>query len=171
MFNYNEVYYRINNYKECHSGFTTDILDNGYQYYDGLNKKEPFNEDPNEYGGDKLGLFFTNQSGIKFCISYGCFIREITIPNGAKVIKSGGCCWRCDKMILGKKTLLYSDESFQKFKIDIDNIDWRNIKIKTNNFEFIQHNFLTKYKNEIENETHPVELVEDEDDIYYSSSE
>ena len=88
-----EVYYKITNETECH---------NGYQYKDGLNVLDK-KFDP--VGSCAVGgLYFTTAKYIFKYLDYGCYLREVTLPNDCQcVLDPSGNKFRADRIILGKK--------------------------------------------------------------------
>lgn len=105
-----QVFYKITNKKENHHGF---------QYCDGLNiLTESFNDD--QYASCcEGGFYFTDIEHILEYVSYGCYIREITLPLSDPVFKIIKVKdrqrneWRANKIILGKKHDLWTIETFK----------------------------------------------------------
>lgn len=104
-FDYSKTYYKITNKNECH---------NGYQYKDGLNVlNEPFNDNP-EDSCCPGGFYFTDYDNLLSFLDYGIWIREVKIPEDARVIKDkSGDKWRTDKIILLNRYHIYND--FEKW--------------------------------------------------------
>jgi hypothetical protein len=101
-------WFKITNFKEYH---------NDHQYKDGLNiLNKPFEKEGSCVAG---GLYFTNIESIHEFAYYGCFIREITIPDDALIVKDPGTPqkWRADKIFLGKKYPLYDKETIYNLGI------------------------------------------------------
>ena len=111
-FDYNETYYKVTNKEECH---------NGLRYQDGLNIDPlPFNDNP-EASSIPGGIYFTDAEHIFMFLHFGCFIREVNIPNDAKVIKDpDNDKWRADRVIFGRRYDFnwYFDNVFDKGKFD-----------------------------------------------------
>jgi len=112
-FDFSKVYYKVTNEQECH---------NGYQYKDGLNiLKEEFNDNPND-SCCPGGFYFTDYENLPRFFEYGTWIREVTIPTDARVVKDPqGNKWRTDKIIFGKKYHIKND--FDKW-FDHQKFDW-----------------------------------------------
>ena len=112
-FDYSQTYYKVTNKNECH---------NGYQYKDGLNiLKEEFNDDPTA-SCVPGGFYFTDYEHLPKFFEYGTWIREVTIPTDARVIKDpDGDKWRTDKIILGNKYHIKND--FDKW-FDKEKFNW-----------------------------------------------
>ena len=71
-------YYKIFNAEEKHYGF---------QYQDGLNVDTiPFNSNPKS-SCCKGGLYFTTIEHICKFLDYGCYLREVVVPEGVTIIK------------------------------------------------------------------------------------
>jgi hypothetical protein len=87
-------YYKILNKEECH---------NGLQYKDGLNEDLlPFAEKGSCIAG---GIYFASKDIFAF-LNYGPWLREVTIPDDAKMIKDPGGSpekFRANKVILGPR--------------------------------------------------------------------
>jgi hypothetical protein len=100
------IYYKITNEKENH---------HGYQYKDGLNVLDkPFEPTGSCVVG---GLYFTTKEYIHHFLSYGCWLREITLPDDAQMVQDSGTDpvkYRADKIILGKRRHLYCKETVQE---------------------------------------------------------
>jgi len=115
-FDYNKTYYKVTNEKENHHDF---------QYKNGLNVlKEKFNANPIA-SCVRGGFYFTDENNILEYLSYGCWIREVSIPINAKVILDpSGDKWRTNKIILGRKYTIpefldfYFDNLFDKEKFN-----------------------------------------------------
>ncbi len=125
-FDYKKVYYKFMNPDENHIGF---------QYQDGLNiDTNPFNPSRKHCSGG--GLYFTEYESLgnfSYFMKPNGYLREVTIPENEPVIKeySDIIKYKSNKIILGKKILLNSDEAL-------------NFLIKSkNNLAFI---FIYKYK-------------------------
>ena len=104
--NYNSiVYYKVTNLNENHHGF---------QYKDGLNiLNRSFDT---EGACAKGGLYFSDIHNIHRFASYGCWLREITIPDDAQVVvisQNNTRKYRADKLILGKRIPLYSLDALE----------------------------------------------------------
>ena len=97
-FDFSQTYYKVTNKNECH---------HGYQYKDGLNiLKEKFNDDSTA-SCCAGGFYFTDYENLPRFFEYGTWIREVTIPEDAKVVKDPeGDKWRTDKIILSVLHLL-----------------------------------------------------------------
>ena len=124
------MYYKVTNKDECHHGF---------QYKDGLNI------DTNEFQPEgscvKGGLYFTTLEHITYFFDYGIYVREVTIPEDAKMVEDPeGDKWRADKIILGER---YSIENFiRKFK---DKVDWSRIS----QYKKLSEDFIREFKDKV----------------------
>jgi len=100
-FDYSKTYYKVTNEDECH---------NGYQYKDGLNiLEEEFNDNP-EHSCVPGGFYFTDYEYLPEFLNYGIFIREVSIPEDARVVKDPqGDKWRTDKIIFGNRYHIEKD--------------------------------------------------------------
>lgn len=98
-----QIFYKITNSNECH---------NGYQYKDGLNVLNgPFNPVGSCVAG---GLYFTTIDHIFDFLSFGCHLREVTLPPDCLWVKDpDGNKYRADKIILGNKYHLSKPETWQ----------------------------------------------------------
>jgi len=114
-FDYSKTYYKVTSADEIH---------HGYHYKDGLNiLKEKFNDNP-KASCVPGGFYFTNYENLPKFFEYGIWIREVTIPKGAKVVKDpNGNKWRTNKIIFGKKYHIHND--FDKW-FDSEKFDWSN---------------------------------------------
>jgi len=96
--NTNKLYFKITNTNENHYGF---------QYNDGLNVlKDKFNNNPKATCVPG-GLYFTDAEHIFEFLTYGIYLREVTLPVNDpdfKMVKDGNK-WRANKIILGKNTI------------------------------------------------------------------
>ena len=112
-FDYSKTYYKVT---------TKDEIHHGYQYKNGLNiLKEEFNDNPKD-SCVPGGFYFTDYENLPIFFEYGTWIREVTIPKGARVVKDPqGNKWRCDKIIFGKKYHIHND--FDKW-FDPEKYDW-----------------------------------------------
>ena len=90
------MYLKILSEDECH---------NGLQYQTGLNVDPvPFNPTGSCRPG---GIYFSNEEYILDFIDYGPNIREVKLPDDAKIYKDpDGNKWKADKIILGKSRSL-----------------------------------------------------------------
>jgi hypothetical protein len=92
-------YYKIFNESDKH---------NGFQYVDGLNIDSiPFNDDPND-SCVKGGFYFSDAEHICEFLGYGNYIREVSLPDDAKMVKNGNK-WRADKLFLHERKDLRKD--------------------------------------------------------------
>ena len=98
-----QTYYKITNKAECH---------NGFQYVDGLNMLDkPFEQEGSCVVG---GLYFTTAKHIFKFLDYGCYLREIMLPQDCLWVKDpDGDKFRADKIILGKRYDLTDPLTFQ----------------------------------------------------------
>jgi len=114
-FDYSKTYYKVTNIDEFHRE---------YQYKDGLNVlEEKFNDNP-KASCVPGGFYFTDYENLPNFFIYGIWIREVTIPEDAKVIKDPeGDKWRTDKIIFGKKYHINND--FDKW-FDKEKFNWKN---------------------------------------------
>jgi len=112
-FDYSKTYYKVTNENETH---------NNYKYKDGLNiLEEKFNDDSTA-SCVPGGFYFTDYENLPKFFEYGIWIREVTIPENAKVIKDpDGNKWRTNKIIFGKKYHIKND--FDKW-FDPEKFDW-----------------------------------------------
>jgi hypothetical protein len=86
-------YYKITNKNETH---------NGMKYKTGLNIDVlPFNPS----GDCEVGGIYFSREDIFAFLGYGCWIREVTIPEGEMVYENPGFPkkWKAHKVILGKR--------------------------------------------------------------------
>jgi hypothetical protein len=90
------MYLKITNFKECHHGL---------QYHDGLNIDPlPFAKKGSCVPG---GIYFTTPEYICFFIEMGPYVREVTIPEDAEMVRDpDGNKWRASKIILGPRKYL-----------------------------------------------------------------
>ncbi len=96
VFNKKLTYYKVTNAVEKHHRL---------QYKDGLNEilpTEVFSESGSCVSG---GIYFTTGPCLKDFLNLGVFIREVTVPEDARVIVDMNK-FRADKVILGKRTPL-----------------------------------------------------------------
>ena len=126
-FDYTKTYYKVTNENEIH---------HGYQYKDGLNILiGKFNNNPNK-SCVTGGFYFTDYKNLINFLDYGVWIREVTIPTDAKVVKDpDGNKWRADKIIFGNKYHIKND--FDKW-FDPEKFDW-------NNSEFLAKYFTDQF--------------------------
>jgi len=113
-FDFSQTYYKVTNKNECH---------HGYQYKDGLNiLEEKFNDDSTA-SCCAGGFYFTDYEHLPIFFEYGIWIREVTIPEDAKVVKDpSGDKWRTDKIIFGKK--YHIKNGFAKW-FDKEKFNWQ----------------------------------------------
>lgn len=107
MFDKNRKYFKVLNEKECH---------NGFQYKTGLNvDTKPFNDNPDKSCCEG-GLYFAPVESIFAFLEYGPWVREVTFPDDAKVVKdpSDPEKYRADKLILGKRFKWVTKTGIQK---------------------------------------------------------
>jgi hypothetical protein len=116
-----KLFFKITNLNEFH---------NGYQYKDGLNiLDKPFEKEGSCVVG---GLYFSDSMNIHDFSEYGCWIREITIPDDAQIVKDPAIYpiypvkWRADKIILGKKWVLFSKDTISALSIKTSNSFFNN---------------------------------------------
>jgi len=99
------TYYKITNENEIH---------NGYQYEDGLNiLDKPFEKEGSCVLG---GLYFSDLRNIHEYAHYGCWLREVTIPDDAQFVRDpdvNSVKFRADRIILGARSYLYSMETLE----------------------------------------------------------
>ena len=98
-----KTYYKITNKKECH---------NDFQYVDGLNVLDKLFE----VEGSCVvgGLYFTTAKHILKFLGYGCYLREVMLPEDCLWIKDpDGDKFRANKIILGKRYDLSDPLTFQ----------------------------------------------------------
>jgi len=96
-------YWKITNEKENHKGM---------QYTTGLNVDIlPFNP-----SGDckKGGIYFASKDILTFC-DYGCWIREVTLPENEEIYENPGSPkkYKTHRVILGERMPLWSTETFK----------------------------------------------------------
>jgi len=113
-FDYCKTYYKVTKENEIH---------HDYQYKDGLNiLKEEFNDNP-KASCVPGGFYFTDYENLAKFFAYGIWIREVTIPEDARVVKDPeGDKWRTDKIIFGKKYHIKKD--FDKW-FDPEKYNWK----------------------------------------------
>jgi len=113
-FDYSKTYYKVTNEEENH---------HGYQYKDGLNiLEEEFNDNPGE-SCVPGGFYFTDYDNLPKFFCFGVWIREVRIPENARVVKNlNGNKWRTDRIIFGKKYHINKD--FDKW-FDPEKFDWK----------------------------------------------
>ena len=102
------MYFKITNARENH---------NNFQYTDGLNiLEEKFNDDPYQ-SCCAGGFYFSDAKNIFKFLSYGIYLREITLPSedpNFKMIKDPqGDKWRANMVVLGKRYDLFSVDTFK----------------------------------------------------------
>ncbi len=87
------MYLKITNPKEDHHGL---------QYHDGLIvDPNPFQSEGSCVAG---GIYFTDPKNICKFLNYGIWLREVTIPEGAEMVKDpDGDKWRASQVILGAR--------------------------------------------------------------------
>ena len=89
-------YYKILNEEECH---------NEFQYQTGLNvDTNEFDPSP-ECGG---GMFYASRDILAF-LDYGCWLREVTIPDGVDIVKVndwGSQKFKSPEIVLGERELI-----------------------------------------------------------------
>jgi hypothetical protein len=97
------MYLKITNSEEnhnglqCHTGLVEDII--------------PFKKEGSCVAG---GIYFTSPEFICNFLSYGIWIREVTIPEDAELVKdSSGDKWRSNKVILGERKDLNKVETWK----------------------------------------------------------
>jgi len=92
--------------------FNEEDKHNGFQYVDGLNIDIiPFNDDPTESCAEG-GFYFSNADHICEFLNYGNYIREVTLPDDAKVLKDRNK-WRADKLFLHERKNLSKVETWE----------------------------------------------------------
>ena len=98
-------YYKIFNEEDNH---------NGFQYRDGLNI------DDKKFNNNHLkscvegGFYYSDADNICAFLSYGNYIREVELPDGAKQVKDpDGNKWRSDKLFLHERKDLSKIETWQ----------------------------------------------------------
>jgi len=101
------TFYKITNSKEIHRNFKykngLNVLDKGFDVYGSCAPG---------------GLYFTTLEHLHHYYYYGIWIRKITLPDDAQVVKdSHGNKWRADKIILGERYYLYSLDTITKFDL------------------------------------------------------
>lgn len=104
-----QIYYKITNKDENH---------NGFQYKDGLNVLlEPFNDDLTDTCCPG-GFYFTSAEYILKFLSYGIYLREVTLPTNDKNFKmvADDEKYRSNMIILGKRYDL-SDTNIIKYLV------------------------------------------------------
>ena len=102
-------YYKIFNAEEKHHGF---------QYHDGLNVDTiPFNSNPKS-SCCKGGLYFTTIEHICNFSDYGCYLREVEVPKGVKIIRDPeGDKYRAHSLFLHERKDLNDVETW-KFLVE-----------------------------------------------------
>ena len=113
-----QKYFKVTNKEEIHRGFV---------YKTGLNILDK----PFEYGGSCVpgGLYFTTLEEIPEFYSYGCNLREITLPTDDPDFEMmpDENKFRANQIILGEKHSLLDIKTYQKFNLD-----------PSQNYEFIK---------------------------------
>lgn len=101
----NKMYFKITNKDENH---------NGFQYRTGLNiLKGSFAQVGSCVPG---GLYFTDINHILKFLSYGVYLREVSLPiddNGFKMVADDDDKWRANKIILGQRYELNKVETWK----------------------------------------------------------
>jgi ankyrin repeat protein len=87
---------------------------NGFQYVDGLNIDSiPFNDKPYQSYVEG-GFYFSDAEYICEFLDYGNYIREVSIPDDAKMVKDpDGNKWRTDKLFLHERKDLKKVETWE----------------------------------------------------------
>ena len=130
-FDYGKTYYKVTNKEECHHGF---------QYKDGPNiLKEKF---ALALEGDCVpgGLYFTDRANVTEFSDYGCYVREITVPEDAQVVHVDNK-WRADKLDLGKR---WSFMDFMRTLSDAE-INWEMVSVHQD----LSEDFIRKFSNKV----------------------
>jgi len=74
----------------------------GFQYKDSLNIDSiPFNDNPNDSCVEG-GFYFTDGDHICEFLNFGNYIREVSLPDDAKMVKNGNK-WRANKLFLHER--------------------------------------------------------------------
>jgi hypothetical protein len=117
---------------------------NGFQYVDGLNIDDnPYNDDPNK-SCVKGGFYFSDAEHICEFLHFGDYVREVTIPADAKMVKDpDGNKWRADKLFLHERKDLSKVETWkwmidQGINIHIESFYSLRYSIECGNFEVIK---------------------------------
>jgi hypothetical protein len=97
------MFLKITNQEENHHGL---------QYHTGLVEDIiPFERKGTCVAG---GIYFTTPQYICRFLSFGEWIRELTIPKDAEMVKDpGGDKWRASKVVLGKRRNIYKIETWK----------------------------------------------------------
>lgn len=116
-FDYSKTYYKVTNAIECH---------NGYKYRDGLNILNSGFDDNPEHSCVHGRLYFTDYEHLPMFLEYGMYIREVKIPEDARVVKDGTDKWGADRLILERKYHIYSefDKWFDKERYNYDDFSY-----------------------------------------------
>ena len=98
---------------------TRDEIHHGFSYQDGENVLiEPFAEEGSCCSG---GLYFTDKTNLHNFLSYGVWIREITLPLNDERLKvvadPSGDKYRANILIFGKRYSLLDPDTFTKFDL------------------------------------------------------
>ena len=108
-----KTFYKITNNTENH---------NGFQYKTGLNILDSKFDPSSNCGG---GLHFSNRENILHFIIFGDNIRELVVPDDAKIVKIKGVPlkYKTDKLILKKeKYPVYSRDTIQRLKLKVNRL-------------------------------------------------
>jgi hypothetical protein len=103
--------------KEYFKIFKESDKHHGFQYHDGVNVDDEFNEKPNCGNG----MFFTTRENIHIFYEYGTYIRKV-IPLG-KVVKVGSDKFKTNKLELKKRYWLGDLETYSKLNIPMLSMD------------------------------------------------
>lgn len=94
-------YYKVTNVKEVHYG---------YQYTTGLNI------DPSSYG-----MHYTNKENIEKFLSYGFYIRKVTIPADAIIQTKSSYIWSSNKLVLEDQYNIFDPVTIIIFNLENSN--------------------------------------------------
>lgn len=142
------MYYKVTNEQENH---------NGFQYSTGLNIDTSKFQETGNIG---RGLHFTTLKHITEFLIYGTYVREVSIPKNAKIVKNqDGYTLRANRIILGKRYLI--EDFIRKFKEKFDEHDWYCIS----HYPKLSEDFIRENKDRVcwsailENQTLPEEMI------------
>lgn len=116
-FDYSKTYYKVTNHLERHHGF---------QYRDGLNILDGRFNGNSRHHCVAGRLYFTDYEHLPEFLYCGVYIREVTIPENAKVVKDGDNKWGANKIILGKRYSIINDfdKWFDKKRYNYAEYSW-----------------------------------------------
>lgn len=112
-------YYKVTNETECHYGF---------QYKTGLNVDTvPFADTGSCVPG---GLYFTTRKFIPRFFEFGCYLREVTLPEDDSDFRmvedpiGDPEKWRANKIVLGRQWHLSDPSAYTDNGLSVPRMDW-----------------------------------------------